>query len=269
MDTTETNQKIIYLPIEEIVPNPFQPRKSFEREPLDELANSVREFGVIQPINVRLINGTSYELVAGERRLKASKIAGLKKIPAIVINITDQQSALIAIIENLQRENLNYIEEAQGFQNLIRDYSFTQEELAEKIGKSQSTIANKLRILRLPKSVQKSLLENDLTERHARALLRLEDENEQLEILEKIIKNNLNVKKTEELIDVILKTKEEVADDKLRNKPKIKRRFKDIRLFTNTIEQAIGIMNESGVDTNYTMTEVTDGYEILIKIKSE
>lgn len=255
--------EIIYIPITDISPNPFQPRKVFNKENLDELANNIKDYGVLQPVTVRMI-GTRYELVAGERRLRASKLAGLTNIPSIVVNINDQQSAILAIIENLQRQNLNYIEEALGFQNLIKDYGFTQEELANKIGKSQSTIANKLRILKLSPDVQKILLENNLTERHSRALLKLEHDEDQLKVLERAIKENLTVKRTEELVEFFIKKRSE--ENKPPKEQKVKKHVRDIRLFTNTIKQAIDIMNQSGVDTDYNIKEFDDGYEITIKI---
>lgn len=256
-----TNTEVIFLPVDKIKTNPYQPRRFFDRSGLDELASSIREYGVMQPISVRLINGCSYELVAGERRLRASKLAGRPTIPAIMVNITDQDSAILAIIENLQRQNLNFWEEAEGFQNLIHDYGFTQEEMATRIGKSQSTIANKLRILKLPKAVQKLMLENDLSERHARALLRIDNEETQLEILHKVIQNTLTVKKTEELIEAVLNKK---ADPPAKNKGRLRQYMKDIRLFTNTIRQAVGIMNDSGMETSYDMRETDEGYEIRI-----
>lgn len=268
MDSTAliSSREIIDLPVDKIIPNPYQPRKFFDRDSLLELSKSIKEYGVMQPISVRLINGVSYEIVAGERRLRASKLAGMETIPAIVVNISDQYSAILAIIENLQRQNLNYLEEAEGFQNLIHDYSFTQEELAEKIGKSQSTIANKMRILRLSKNIQKILLENELSERHARALLKLTDEKSQLEVLKKVIELGLTVKKTEDLVEQILKKSQDISNPK--NTFKVKRCIRDIRLFTNTIKQAVDIMNNSGVATDYIVNEVEDGYEINIKIKS-
>ncbi len=260
-----TSKEILYLPIDSIKPNPYQPRKFFERASLEELSNSIREYGVMQPISVRLINGYTYELVAGERRLRASKMAGLTTIPSILISINDQDSAVLAIIENLQRQNLNYLEEADGFMNLMRDYSFTQEELAIKIGKSQSTIANKLRILRLSKNVQKVLIENDLSERHARALLKINDEELQISILHKIIREGLTVKKTEELIEEII-SKREINIIK-KPEMRIKQCVRDIRIFTNTIKQAVDIMNSSGAKTDYVVNEVDDGYEIKINVK--
>jgi ParB family chromosome partitioning protein len=168
-------KNITYLSIDSVRPNPYQPRKQFGKGALEELCESIQQYGVIQPINVRKITNNNYELVAGERRLRAAIMAGLKEIPAIVININDNDSAVLALIENLQR-NLNYLEEAEGYSNLINEHGFTQEELAQKIGKSQSTVANKIRLLRLSPLVKKILSDNNLTERHARALLKLHDE---------------------------------------------------------------------------------------------
>lgn len=251
-----------YIAVDQIAPNPYQPRKFFDKEAIEDLAGSILEYGVMQPISVRLINNNSYELVAGERRLRASRVAGLDKIPVIIVNIKDQDSALVAVIENIQRENLNYIEEAIGYNNLLSDYKFTQDELAQRLGKSQSTIANKVRLLRLSKDVQKILIDNGLSERHARALLRLNNEDEQLEILKKVLKYTLNVKKTEDLVEKYLLN--ETKNQK--PAPKVKRIIKDIRLFSNSIIQSVNLMKESGYQTEYIMDKVEDGYEILIKV---
>lgn len=254
-------REIIYLPLERVYPNPYQPRKLFDRGGLEELATSIKEYGVLQPISVRLINGQRYELVAGERRLRASKLAGISSIPAVVINISEQDSAVLALIENLQRQNLHFLEEAEGFQNLITDYLLTQEEIAERVGKNQSTVANKLRVLRLSKKVQKILIENDLTERHARALLKLTDEEMQIEILNKVIKNGLNVRKTEELVEDTLR----------RSLPQsktlaIQHYIKDIRILANSIKENLEIVKKSGVDTKFDMIQTESGYDIHIKL---
>lgn len=258
-----SHTQILYLPIEKIVPNPYQPRKFFDRAGLEDLAKSIREYGVMQPVSVRLINGCVYELVAGERRLRASKLAGLTVIPSIIVNISDQESALLAMIENLQRQNLHYIEEAQGFLNLMKDYNFTQEQLAEKIGKNQSTIANKIRILKLGNAVLKFLVENDLSERHARALLRLEDEALQMEVLTNVVRNSLTVKKTEELIERVINRSMYPIK---KNGKKIKPYIKDIRIFTNTVKHAIDVMVKSGMNADYIIDETDAGCEIVIGI---
>jgi len=268
MVTTLGNQ-VVYLPVDKISQNPYQPRKYFDLAGLNELAKSIKTYGVMQPISVRCINGVNYELVAGERRLRASKIAGVETIPAVIMYITDQTSAVLALIENLQREDLNYIEEAEGYVNLISDYALTQEQLAAKIGKSQSAIANKMRILKLSRQVQKILIENGLSERHARALLKLGDENLQLEVLEKVLESGLTVKKTEELVETVLRIGSTEVKGRMTAKRKrhFQPRVKDLRLFTNTIQQAVDIMNDSGVNTVFDIENNDDGCFIKILVK--
>jgi len=259
---TQSNE-VLHLPVDSIKANPYQPRKFFERANLEELADSIREYGVLQPISVRLINGCSYELVAGERRLRASKMAGFATIPAIPVRINDQESAILAIIENLQRDNLNYIEEAEGFANLICDYGFTQDELARKIGKSQSTVANKLRLLKLPRVLQHFLIENGLSERHARAVLRLDAEEDQTIALARAAKEGLTVAKLEVLVEQILAKKTKGSG----RRREIKRWVKDVRIFTNTIKNAVDIMNKSGVKAEYIVEENAGGVDIVIAVQ--
>lgn len=255
--------EIKYLPLNSIKPNPYQPRKNFNRKALEELSQSIKTYGLIQPISVRKLCDESYELIAGERRLRASEIAELSEIPAIVVDYKDKDSAILALIENLQREDLNFIEEAEGYFNLINDHGFTQQELAEKLAKNQSTIANKLRILRLPDDIKKSLIENKLTERHARALLRLPDEDLQRKVLEKVVKNDLNVKKTEKLIEDILDdlTKVEEKEKKQNIKSLI-----NFRIYLNTIKNAYTAIKDSGVDAKYTEKDMGDYVEVVVKI---
>lgn len=257
-----------HILIEDVRPNPYQPRRVFDQVALSELANSIKEYGVMQPITVRRLNENKFELIAGERRLRASKLAGKETVPAVIVEVVDQASAVLALVENLQRENLNYFEEAEGYANLLTDYNLTQEEVAKKVGKSQSTIANKLRLLKLSSAVRKMLAEGRLTERHARALLKLPSEEIQIKVLEKVIKNKLNVSKTEELIartvDDILGPGALVSKNK--KKRKVKRFIKDIRLFTNTIDKAVDIVKGSGVDVDYNINKGEEFYEISIKI---
>lgn len=198
----EEKDKIINVPVEDILPNRFQPRLAFDEKELNELANSIVKYGVIQPIVLRSI-GSKYEIIAGERRYKATVLAGLKTIPAIINNTDDNTSAEIALLENLQRKNLTVIEEAQSFKKLL-DRGFIQDEIATKLGISQSSIANKLRLLNLPKKVQDALLHNKISERHARSLLSLNDADEQISLLDRIIKERLTVRQTEEEISKIL-----------------------------------------------------------------
>ncbi len=257
--------KIENIAVELVRPNPYQPRKVFSDAALQELANSILEHGLMQPITVRMI-GNFYELVAGERRLKASKLAGLKTIPAIIIEVTTKDSAVLALIENLQRQNLNFLEESQAYYNIMQDHGYTQQELANTLGKSQSTIANKLRVLKLSLTVQKLLVENNLTERHARALLKLPSEAYQIKALEKVIKQELNVKRTEQIIEQMLVdiTKEDIIKHK--SNQKVKTYIRDMRLVTNTITEAVNLIQKAGIDAKYTMKEHADSYEIRIKI---
>ena len=205
-------KEVIYIPLEDIIPNRFQPRLAFDDKELNNLANSIIKYGVIQPIIVRNV-GEKYEIIAGERRYKASKVAGLKKIPAIVNNTDDNTSAEMALLENLQRKNLTVIEEAKSYKKLI-DRGFTQELIASKLSISQSTIANKIRLLNLPKSVQDALLYNKISERHARCLLSINNDELKEELLNKIISNKLTVKQTEDEVSLIVnnKPKEEIKE---------------------------------------------------------
>ncbi len=257
--------KIEHIAIDRVIPNPYQPRKVFSDAALQELANSILEHGLMQPITVRMI-GNSYELIAGERRLKASKLAGLETIPAVIVEVTTKDSAVLALIENLQRENLNFLEESQAYYKIMQDYGYTQQELAATLGKNQSTVANKLRVLKLSPAVQKLLVENNLTERHARALLKLPSEEYQLMALEKVIKQELNVKRTEQIIEQMLVdiTKEDMIKHKANQK--VKSYIRDMRLVTNTITEAVNLIQKAGVDAKYTMKEHADSYEIRIKI---
>ena len=257
--------KIEHIAIDRVIPNPYQPRKVFSDAALQDLANSILEHGLMQPITVRMI-GNSYELIAGERRLKASKLAGLETIPAVIVEVTTKDSAVLALIENLQRENLNFLEESQAYYKIMQDYGYTQQELANTLGKNQSTVANKLRVLKLSPAIQKLLVENNLTERHARALLKLPNEEYQLIAVEKVIKQELNVKRTEQIIDqmLVVITKEDMIKHKANQK--VKSYIRDMRLVTNTITEAVNLIQKAGVDAKYTMKEHADSYEIRIKI---
>lgn len=201
----EEKDKIIYVSVDDIIPNRFQPRLAFDEKELNSLSESIKKYGVIQPIVLRKI-GEKYEIIAGERRYKASLLAGLMKIPAIINQTDDNTSAEIALLENLQRKNLTVIEESQSYKKLL-DRGFTQDEIANKLGVSQSSIANKLRLLNLPKEVQEALLYNKISERHARSLLSLNNKEKQIQLLNKIINEKLTVKQTEEEISNILNNK--------------------------------------------------------------
>lgn len=255
------------LPIDKIRPNPYQPRKYFNRASLEELADSIASYGVLQPISVRKMSGGYYELVAGERRLRAAEMAGLTLIPAILVQVGENESAILAFIENIQRQNLSFLEEAEGYRNLMEDYGMTQEELAEKLSKSQSFIANKLRILRLEETIQRMLVEHHFTERHARALLRLPDEDSRMFVLSQMIREGLNVKKTEELVSDTMEQMREKAVEKAEQREK--RCVTDFRLFTNTIKQSVEVIRKAGMDVVYEDKAAEDGCEILIRIRKK
>lgn len=202
----QTEKKVVELNLSDVLPNRFQPRIKFDENAINELAISIQKYGVIQPIVVRQI-GNKYEIIAGERRYKASKIAGKQTIPAIISELNDKDSVEIALIENVQREDLTPIEKAISYKKILDMGYINQEELAQKVGKTQSTIANTLRLLNLTDDVQEALLENKISERHARSLLKLKDSKQQIEMLNKIIKERLTVRKTDEEIDKMLNEK--------------------------------------------------------------
>lgn len=263
MENVSLSNKVIYVSVDEVFPNPHQPRKEFTKESLEELSSSIKSYGVIQPISVRKKNDDFYELVAGERRLRASKMAGLEYIPAIIVKMNDEDSAVVALIENLQREDLTFIEEAEGYHKLIAEHGFTQQELAEKVGKSQSTVANKLRILKLSDRVKTLLSKNNLTERHARALLKLPDEKMRLEILDTVIKRGLNVKQTEKLI----KDKLELLsiENQPKNRQSIKSAF-NFRIYLNTLKNAYDAIRNTGLKAEYNQVDKGEFIEVVVKI---
>lgn len=259
------HQEVRYIPIAAIRPNPYQPRRNFNKRSLEELSQSIKSYGVIQPISVRQITVDSYELIAGERRLRASQLAELEEVPALIVDYRDRESAMIALIENLQREDLNFIEEAKGYYNLISDHKFTQQELAEKIGKSQSTIANKMRLLKLPSDIQKSLVEEELTERHGRALLKLPDDDLRKEVLDKVISKGLNVSSTEDLVDGVLNSLREKEEEENKPKQNIKSLI-NVRIYLNTIRKAYSAIKEFGVKAKYQEIDKDDHVEVVIRI---
>lgn len=250
------------IPIKSIKPNPNQPRQEMDPQALKELTLSIMEYGLMQPITVRQVRPFEYELIAGHRRLEACKSLGLAYIPAIVMCASETDSAVLSLVENIQRENLNYMEEAEAFAALVNEHGLTQEELADKLGKNQSTIANKIRILKLSPEVREILTENNLTERHARALLKLPDEHMRLKAVKTIVDRGLNVAKSEELIEAMLteKPKEEPPANKNI------RILKDVRVFTNTIKQAVDMMRRSGIEAQANKKESDTFIEYTIII---
>lgn len=245
----------------DINPNPFQPRQSFPDEQLDELAQSIKTYGLLQPILIRRNQG-GYQLVAGERRLRACIRLGMEKIPAVVKDVNDAAMAAMALIENLQRENLDYFEEAEGYQRLLVEFGLTQEVLAQRIGKSQSTIANKMRLLKLGREVREQLAAADLSERHARALLKLPDDQTRQAVLAKVIRLGLNVRQTESLIDDLL------ADNPGAKPGGGSQRFviKDYRIVLNTIRQAVASIEQIGLKPSMSHREHDEYFEVTIRL---
>jgi ParB family chromosome partitioning protein len=254
------SRKISFVPVGDIRPNPDQPRKHFDADGLRELAASIARYGILQPLTVRR-RGGGYELVSGERRLRASKLAGLQEVPCIVLDVDGHESSILALIENLQRKDLSFIEEAEALSCLIHKHAYKQEEVARLVGLSQSAVSNKLRLLRLPQDLLHAIEDVGLTERHARALLRLEDEEGQMAVFEQIVRRGLNVAATEELVDSYLAKK----SDKPRETNKPLYVIKDVRIFLNTLSRSMMLMKQSGIQAESVQNE-TDK-EIIVTIK--
>ncbi|MDG4657557.1 nucleoid occlusion protein [Ectobacillus antri] len=259
-ETEERYDEVKQIPVSHIVPNRYQPRTVFNDAKIEELALTIRTHGIIQPIVVRMYEANRYEIIAGERRFRAVHKLGWETIPAIVKNMSDAETASVALIENLQREELTSIEEAIAYQKLLDLHNLTQEALAQRLGKGQSTVANKLRLLKLPGEIKDALLEKKVTERHARALIPLKKEELQLKMLQEIIDRQLNVKQTEERVAKMLE--QEVP------KPKAKRKAvsRDMRIAMNTIRQSLQMVENSGVTIDSEEEEFDEYYQITIKI---
>lgn len=249
--------------VSDIVRNPNQPRKYFDPEAIAQLAESIRQYGVLNPLTVRRAPGGGYELVAGERRLRAARVAGLNDVPCLVIAADNEDSSAIALVENLQRRDLDFFEEAEGFKRLIDQYGLTQEEAARKVGKTQSAVANKLRLLRLSTQNMELIRSANLTERHARCLLRLEDENDRINATKYIIEHDLNVSRSEQYIDALLKEKDAPP---VGGERKVVRLIKDVRFFLNTLNRAVGVMVDAGIGATVDQTEDEDCLTLTISI---
>ena len=252
-------RRVVELPAEKLIPNPRQPRKTFSKEELDGLSRSIASNGLLQPISVRRTSGGKYEIIAGERRWRACVQAGMRQIPCLVQECSDAQSAVLAILENLQRQDLQVFEEAEGIRRLMEDWGVTQEEAARRLGKSQSAIANKLRLLRLTSEERKCIVENGLSERHARAILRIPQEEARKKLLAQVVEKGLTVRQTEELVE---KTLEEKTAKPARGRTFI---AKDIRIFLNTIDHAI-TMQDAGILAQADRKDMGDYLEYTVKI---
>lgn len=254
--------RVTMLPIIQISTNRFQPRKCFDSFQLQALAVSIEENGILQPLTVRRVTPISYELISGERRLRAAVLAGMSYVPCIVVHCSECQSAVYTLIENLQREDLTYFEEADALKLLVDEYAFTQERIAQQIGKRQSTIANKLRLLKLTDDERAVIIKNNLSERHSRALIRIDDEKLRKKVLTKVVENGLNVGQTEQVINKIL------LPDKAERKSVCPQTIiiKDVRVFFNTVNKALQTMRKSGIDATQEKTETEEFIEYRIRI---
>ena len=262
VDKESHQEQIEQVKIDSIKPNKYQPRTVFSEEKIEELARTIHIHGVIQPIVVRKI-GEGYEIIAGERRYRAMKKLGWSEVPAIIRELDDKETASIALIENLQREELTSIEEAFAYEKLIELHSLTQEALAQRLGKGQSTVANKLRLLKLPEEIKNVILTKELSERHARALIPLKDKELQLRLCAEVIEQQLNVKQLETRIQQLLNPEE---PKEKRKAPRRKSVSKDVRIAVNTIRQSLVLVTKSGIDVKTEEEDSEDFYTITVRI---
>ncbi len=255
-------KRVCEIPIVQIRPCRMQSRKSFSHEKLRELALSIKQNGILQPITVRRLSSIEYELISGERRLRAAVMCGNKKIPCIVLDCSDKQAEIYSLIENIQRCDLNFFEEAEGIERLMKEYGLTKTDTAKKLGKRQSTISNKLRILKLDDEEREIILKYNLTERHARALLKIEDTVLRRMILSEIIEESMNVSQSEKYIDEVLRRK---SEDRQKNQKK-RLVIKNIKIFENTINKAVDTMRSSGINAVTKQTETDEFIEFTVRI---
>ena len=249
--------RLLVLPLDQIRPNPSQPRRRFDREALEELAASIAQNGVLQPLTVRRLEG-AYELIAGERRLRAARLAGLTEVPCLLLSLNEEQSGIAALVENLQRRDLDCWEEAEGIARLMRLWDLRQEQVAARLGKSPSAVANKLRLLKHPPAVREALRARGLSERHARALLRLPEEEQRLEAIEAIVRGELTVARTEALVDAMLAHREE--------KPRRKLLIRDLRLFLNSVDRHLETLKAAGFPAQTSREETEDRLILTISL---
>ncbi len=253
--------RVLFLPVDAIVPNPHQPRVVFDQAALEDLAGSIRALGVLQPLTVRR-REDGWELIAGERRLRAAKLAGLREVPCLSVQTDSQSSSLMALVENLQRRDLDFLEEAQALRRLIDTFHLSQEDAARRIGKSQSAVANKLRLLKLSPDALKTLREGGCSERHARALLRLPDPAAQEDAARQTVERSLTVAQTEKLVESLLAQPP-------RKPGRAVFIMKDVRLFLNTLTHSLDLIRSSGVDAQFDRQDTDDGILLTIRIPRE
>ncbi len=251
--------QIILIPQEEIFPNPNQPRRRFDFDELEGLAQSIRQNGIIQPIAVRVNNKGQYELISGERRLRASRLVGVTQVPCIIMEANDEKSALFALLENVQRCDLDFFEEAVAIEKLLTEYGMSRDEICKKLGKAPPTISNKLRLLRLPEEIRLRISQENLTERHARAMLKLTSVSQMERAMSIIAEKRLNVAETERLVSQILQ------NDSRHRQPTVKL-FKDVRIFVNTLNHAVDTMRRAGIEADSAKSETDEYIEYIVRI---
>lgn len=253
-------EEVLRIPTEKLLPNPYQPRKHFKSEDLLSLADSIKENGVLQPLLARRINNSDYfEIIAGERRLRASILANMQTVPCLVVDCEYEDSAIYSVLENIQRADLSFFEEAQAIAHMQSHFNLTQEQISKKLGKSQSALSNKLRILKLPVDIRYFIEKENLTERHARALLKCDDETQMWQVLNTVKEKKLNVEQTEAYVDALTSKKQ-------KKQKKVVRVFKDVRIFVNTVNKAINTMIEAGIPAEANKNETDEFIEFYVKI---
>lgn len=254
------SMKVVQIPLSMIRTNPQQPRKIFTAEELEELTGSIREYGVLQPLLVKRGENRTFILIAGERRFRAAGRAGLERVPVIIKDLAEKEAALIALVENVQREDLNFLEEARAYQKLMEDFHLTQGDIAKKVNKQQSTISNKIRILTLPEEMQEMILSNKLTERHARALLKLSAASDRKRVLERVVHNHLNVKQTEKLIDDLLdgRSRQDKNRDRIHHI--------NYKIYLNTLKKAFNQVKCLEKNAKFTQNDMGEFLEVKIII---
>ncbi|WP_391206032.1 nucleoid occlusion protein [Psychrobacillus sp. L4] len=257
-------EEVVNVAIDKIVPNRYQPRTVFDDAKIEELARTIHTHGVIQPIVIRKMDDNRYEIIAGERRFRAMSKLQWAEVPAIIRNLSDKETASIALIENLQREELTAIEEAVAYQKLLKLHELTQEALAQRLGKGQSTVANKLRLLKLPVEIQEAIMRKELSERHARALMQIKEKNIQIQLMNMTKEKHWNVKQLEEKVNELLNPPSK--EDKKLAKPKRKAVSKDVRIALNTIKHSLSMVTKSGINIKTEEEDTEDFYQITVKI---
>ena len=261
----EQNEEVVKIPLASIIPNRFQPRTIFDDSKIDELARTIHTHGVIQPIVVRQMDNGQYEIIAGERRYRAMTKLEWTEVPAIIRNLSDKETASVALIENLQREELTAIEEALAYQKLLELHELTQEALAQRLGKGQSTVANKIRLLKLPEIIQDSILRREISERHARALMPIKEEEIQISLFNEAVEQSYNVKQLEKKVEEYLNPPE-IEKGSKKEKPKRKAVSRDVRIALNTLRHSFAMVVKSGIQMETEEEELEDFYQITVKI---